>query len=72
MSNLTTVSILELKEAATKLSKREREELHAFLIQLRHDTPEWKRKTAKTIREMQAGKRVSLEAIRARIARART
>jgi len=65
------MSLFELKEAAIKLSRREREELHAFLIQLRHDTPEWKRKTAKTIRAMQAGKRISLEAIRARIARAR-
>ena len=64
------MSLFELKEAAIKLSRREREELHAFLIQLRHDTPTWKRKTARTIREMQAGKRVSAEAIRARIARA--
>ena len=64
------MSILELKEAASKLSKREREELHAFLIQLSHNTPAWKRKAARTIREMQAGKRVSAEAIRARIARA--
>lgn len=63
------MSILELKEAAAKLSKKEREELHAFLIQLRHDTPAWKRKAARTIREMQAGKRISSEAIRARIAR---
>ena len=63
------MSLFELKEAASKLSRREREELHAFLIQLRHDTPAWKRKTARTIREMQAGKRVSAEAIRARIAR---
>ncbi len=63
------MSLLELKEAAARLSRREREELHAFLIQLRHDTPAWKRKTARTIREMQNGKRVSAEAIRARIAR---
>lgn len=63
------MSLLEIKEAAAKLSKREREELYVFLIQLRHNTPAWKRKTARTIREMQAGKRISAEAIRARIAR---
>jgi hypothetical protein len=65
------MSIIELKEAAAKLSKRERRELQAFLIQLYHDSPEWKRKAARTLREMQAGKRVSSAAIRARIARAR-
>ena len=64
-----SMSILELKEAASRLSKREREELHAYLIRLRHDTPEWKRKTARTIRAMKAGKRVSLEQLEARIAR---
>lgn len=63
------MSILELKQAACRLSKREREELHAYLIRLRHNTPEWKRTTAKRIRAMQAGKRVSAEALEARMAR---
>jgi hypothetical protein len=63
------MSILELKQAASRLSKREREELHAYLIRLRHNTPEWKRNTAKRIRAMQAGKRVSAEELEARIAR---
>ena len=63
------MSILELKNAVTQLSKREREELHAYLIRLRHDTPEWKRTTAKRIRAMKAGKRVSAEELEARIAR---
>jgi len=40
------MSILGLKQAASRLSKREREELHAYLIRLRHTTPEWKRATA--------------------------
>ncbi len=64
------MSVLELKQAASRLSKREREELHAYLIRLRHNTPEWKRKTARTIRAMQAGKRVSAEELEARMARA--
>lgn len=63
------MSILELKQAASRLTKREREELHAYLIRLCHRTPEWKRKTARTIKAMQAGKRVSAEALEARIAR---
>ncbi len=49
------MSILELKQAASQLSKREREELHAYLVRLSHNTPEWKRSTAKRIRMMQSG-----------------
>jgi hypothetical protein len=63
------MSILEMKQAASRLSKREREELHAYLIRLRHNTPEWKRATARRIRAMQSGKRVSAEELEARIAR---
>ena len=63
------MSILELKQAASRLSKREREELQAYLIRLRHNSSVWKRKTASKIRSMQAGKRVSAEELEARIAR---
>lgn len=63
------MSILELKQAASRLSKREREELQAYLIRLRHNTPQWKRATAKRIRAMQAGKRVSADELETRIAR---
>jgi hypothetical protein len=63
------VSILELKQAASRLSKRDRDELHAYLVMLRHNTPEWKRATATRIRAMKAGKRVSAEELEARIAR---
>ena len=68
-ANFSTMSILELKQAASRLSKREREELQAYLIRLRHNTPEWKRTTARRIRAMVAGKRVSAEALETRIAR---
>ena len=63
------MSMLELKQAVSQLSKREREELQAYLIRLRHNTPEWKRATAKRIRAMMAGNRVSAEELEARIAR---
>lgn len=39
-----------MKQAVCRLSKREREELSAYLIQLRHNTPQVTRKTAKTMR----------------------
>ena len=63
------MSLLEMKQAASRLSKRERQELQAYLIRLRHNTPEWKRATAVKIRAMRAGKRVSAEELEARIAR---
>ena len=63
------MSIRELKQAASRLYKREREELQAYLIRLRHNTPQWKRATAKRIRAMQAGKRVSADELETRIAR---
>jgi len=63
------MSILELKQAASRLSRREREELQAYLIRLRHNTPQWKRSTARKVRAMQAGKRVSAAELEARIAR---
>ena len=66
---LGDMSLLELKQAASRLSKREREELHAYLIRLNHNTPAWKRTTAKRIRAMQGGKRVSAEELETRIVR---
>ncbi len=63
------MSILQLKQAVSQLSKRERVELHAYLIRLRHSSPEWKRATAKRIRAMKAGKRISAEELESRIAR---
>jgi hypothetical protein len=63
------MSLLELKQAASRLSKRERQELKAFLVRLSHSTPEWKRATARRVRAMTAGKRVSAEELEARIAR---
>ena len=63
------MSILQLKQAVSRLSKRERVELQAYLIRLRHNTPEWKRATAKRLRAMKAGKRVSAAELESRIAR---
>jgi len=63
------MSLLELKQEVSRLNKRERRELHAYLIRLRHNTPEWKKATAKRIKAMQAGRRVTAEDLEARIGR---
>lgn len=61
--------ILALKQEITRLSKRGREEIFAYLVRLKHDTPEWKRATARRIRDMKKGKGVSSEELDARLSR---
>jgi len=63
------MSLLELKQEVSRLNKRERQELQAYLIRLRHNTPEWKKSTAKRIKAMQAGRRVTAKELEARISR---
>jgi len=60
----------ELKQEISRLSKREHQELQAYLIRLRHNTPEWKEATAKRIKAMQAGRRVTAEELETRVSRA--
>jgi hypothetical protein len=66
---LQPMSVLEVKQAITKMSRQERREIQLYLIKLRHSTPAWKRATAKRIRDMQAGKFTTIEELEARIAR---
>jgi hypothetical protein len=61
------MSVLEMKQEILRLTKREREELFAYLVRLRHDTPEWKRATAQQIRNMKKGKAVTSDQIETRI-----
>jgi len=51
------MTMLELKQQISRLTERERRELNAYLIRLRHERPEWKRAASRTMREMDAGKR---------------
>jgi hypothetical protein len=63
------MSVLELKQKISRLSPRERKEIQIYLLRLKRDTPAWKRATAKRIRDMQAGKQVSIEELEARMRR---
>jgi len=67
--HVRSMSLLELKQEVSRLNKRDRQELHAYLIRLRHNTPEWKRATARRIKAMQAGRRVTAEELELRIVR---
>jgi len=62
------MSVLELKQAISKLKRSERQELFAYLFRLKHETPEWKRATAKRLGGMKLGKVVSAEELAARVA----
>jgi hypothetical protein len=55
------MSVLELKQQISRLSPRQRNEIQIYLLRLKRDTPAWKRATAKRIKDMQAGKQVSIE-----------
>ena len=63
------MSVLELKQAVSRLKKSERQELFAYMVRLKHETPEWKRATTRRLGEMKRGKVVSAEALAARVAR---
>jgi hypothetical protein len=62
------MSLLELKQEVCRLGKRERQELFAYLLRLKHETPEWRRATASRIRAMKAGKRVTVEELETKLA----
>jgi hypothetical protein len=62
------MSLLELKQEVCRLGKRERQELFAHLLRLKHETPEWRRATASRIRTMKAGRRVTAEELETRAA----
>ncbi|MGH7958345.1 MAG: hypothetical protein ACREH8_15240 [Opitutaceae bacterium] len=59
-ATLTRMTLLQLKQEISRLSLRERRELNAYMIRLRHERPEWKKETSRRMREMDAGKKVSL------------
>lgn len=63
------MSVLQVKQALTRMSRGERREIQLYLLRLKRETPAWKRATAKTVRAMQAGRFTTLEQLKARIGR---
>ena len=61
------MSVLELKQEITRLNKRQREEISAYLVRLRHDTPEWKQSAARRVRGMRKGKGLTSDQLKARL-----
>jgi hypothetical protein len=61
------MSVLELKQELTRLSKRGREEIFAYLVRLKHETPQWKRATARRIQRMRDGHAMTQAQLSARL-----
>ena len=61
------MSVLEQKQELSRRSKRDRRELHAYLIRLKHETPEWKKAAARRVTEMKKGRVVTAAELQARI-----
>jgi hypothetical protein len=62
------MTLLELKQEVSRLSIRKWRELNAYMIRLRHESPEWKRKISKRMRDMDARKKVTVEQLKRRLA----
>ncbi len=62
------MTLLQLKQEITRLSLRERRELNAYMIRLRHERPEWKKMVSRRMRDMDAGKKISLSELERRVA----
>ncbi|EIP96915.1 hypothetical protein OpiT1DRAFT_01342 [Opitutaceae bacterium TAV1] len=68
---LCHMTLLELKQEVSRLSSREMRELNAYMIRLRHEKPEWKRMASARMREMDAGRKVTLAEVERRMTAAR-
>jgi hypothetical protein len=60
------MSVLELKQEITRMNRRGREEIYAYLVRLKHETPEWKKAAASRIRAMKKGAGVTAEEMETR------
>jgi hypothetical protein len=65
---VSRMTLLQLKQEISRLSVRDRRELNAYMIRLRHERPEWKKLISRRMREMDAGRKVSLTELGRRIA----
>lgn len=63
------MTLLAIKHEMRRLKPGELKELQSYLIRLRHNTPEWRRATARKIRAVQAGRFVTSEELEKRLAR---
>lgn len=66
---MTATAMLELKQRVSRLTNSEQRELNAYMIRLRHETSKWRKMISQRMRDMDAGKKVSLPELERRLAR---
>ncbi len=64
MPPMTATAFLDLKQRASKLSEKERQDLSAYLIRLGQERPSWKKETSKRLNEMAKGRKTSVADLR--------
>ena len=67
---MTAMAFLDLKQRASKLSERERQDLSAYLIRLGQDRAAWKKETARRLNDMAKGKKTSVAELRKQLGHA--
>jgi len=67
---MTATAFLDLKQRASKLSERERQELSAHLIRLGQERASWKKETARRLNDMAKGKKTSVAELRKQLGHA--
>lgn len=60
------MSLLEIKNAISRLTARERREIQIYLHQLKRATPSWRKATAKKIADVRAGEFTTLAEMEAK------
>jgi hypothetical protein len=58
---MTATAILDIKQRLSKLSDADRRMVSAYLLRLKHESPAGRREVTRTMREMDAGKKVRLK-----------
>jgi hypothetical protein len=67
---MTATAILDIKQRLSKLSDADRRMVSAYLLRLKHESPAGRREATRTMREMDAGKKVRLKDLAKQLARA--
>jgi hypothetical protein len=67
---MTATAFLDLKQRASKLSEKDRQNLSAYLIRLGQERTGWKKETARRLNEMAGGKKTSVIELRKQLGHA--
>ncbi len=67
---MTATAILDLKQRLSKLSDADRRMVAAYLLRLKHESAAGRREATRTMREMDAGKKVRLKDLANRLGHA--